>query len=138
MMWRCESLSPGITVRPLALMTVVSTPRCRRTSSLGPAATILPSLMASAWTNPGTPLVAIFALWMMLSAAMRASLWSYNSRAASRRPTSVRSLFVLRRARNEVLGKRRRRRTVHHRVGVLDADTVCAVMTLDDVHDGVV
>ena len=64
-----------MTVRPPASITDVAGPRCRRMSLLVPAAVILPSLMAIASTNDGTPFVAILALCRMLSAGMGVSLF---------------------------------------------------------------
>src|SRR5260370_34734108 len=99
-----------MTVPPLASITSVAGPRCRRTSSLVPAATILQPSIATASTNDGTRLVAIFALCRMMSADTETSL-------ATRK-----SLFMLRRSRgNDVLREPGRRGAVDHRVGVLHA-----------------
>src|SRR5213593_3836441 len=66
-MW--ESLSPGMTVRPFASITLVAGPcSCRRILSLVPVALILPAVIAIASTNDGVALVAILALWMIVSA----------------------------------------------------------------------
>ncbi len=58
-------------------------PRCRKISSLVPAALILPALIATASTNDGARLLAIFALCRMMSAGMETSF-------AAREPQVVR------------------------------------------------
>src|SRR5258706_11174122 len=61
MVWICESLRPGMAVRPCASTTSVAGPRCRRISSLLPAELIRPPCIATAATNAGVLFVAIFA-----------------------------------------------------------------------------
>src|SRR5437879_5305578 len=162
----CESLRPGMTVRPFASITAVPGPRRRRISSLVPAALILPSVMATASTNGGTPFVAILALCRMLSGVMRASVLrscacarpttnglhgDVVSVAPTLTPTALRKsrrftclalsgrLLVGLGARpHDVFGKFRRRRLVHHGVGVFHTDAVGAIVGLHDVHDRIV
>src|SRR6267142_5336276 len=60
-----------MTVRPFASITLVAGPcSCRRILSLVPVALILPGVIAIASTNDGVALVAILALWMIVSAAI--------------------------------------------------------------------
>src|SRR4051794_27783914 len=114
-------------VRPPASITSVRSPRCSSMSWSVPAARNLPSLIATASTNDGSPLVAILALWRMTSAG----IWSSFPRAAS--------LLVCRGAgRDAVFGELRRRGAVDHRVGVLHADAVRPEVGLHDVEDRVV
>src|SRR5205823_6763502 len=151
----CESLRPGMTVRPFASITAVPGPRRRRISSLVPAALILPSVMATASTNGGAPFVAILALCRMLSGVMRASVlrscaWARPTVAPTLTPTTLRNsrrftwralsvLLVGLGARpHDVFGKFRRRRLVHHGVGVFHTDAVRAIVGLHDVHDRIV
>src|SRR5712691_3728899 len=70
----CESLRPGITVRPLASMILVLGPRSLKISRSLPIAVIFPSVMATASTNEGTPFVAILALYNIVSAGIEISL----------------------------------------------------------------
>src|ERR1700722_18566465 len=129
----CESFRPGMTVRPPQSITFVAGPRSRRISSLRPTAQIFPSLMATASTNDGTPLVAILALWTMLSGCMRGSLLTF------RKDTPLKPLFACSsRRRYYVLGGLCWRGAVGHCVRVLDTYSVFAVVSLHDVHDGVV
>src|ERR1700677_4789939 len=76
----CESFRPGMTVRLPQSITFVAGPRCRRISSAEPTALILPSLIASASTNDGTPFVAILALCNIQSGSMRGSLLDLSQR----------------------------------------------------------
>src|SRR6266853_2088134 len=70
----CESLRPGITVRPLASMILVLGPRSLKISRSLPIAVIFSSVMATASTNEGTPFVAILALYNIVSAGIEISL----------------------------------------------------------------
>src|SRR5712675_3766635 len=135
----CESLRPGMTVRRRPSITLVCGPRRRRISSSLPTAAIFPADIAIASTSGGNPFVAILALCNMRSAdtavSVRVLQWVEKGGGHSAR----RVLLVSCSQRgNRVLGKFRGRRTVHHRVRVLDADPVGSVMVLHDVHHGVV
>src|SRR5438128_6067095 len=102
-----------MTVRPPASIRRVAGPRCRRTSSLVPVARILPPSIATASTNDGTRLVAIFALCRMTSAGTKTSFATRTS------------LLVRGRGRGDhVLRQSGRRGAVDHRVGVLHAHAV--------------
>src|SRR6266496_2514696 len=70
----CESLRPGITVRPFASMTLVSGPRSPKISRSVPGAVIFPSVTARASTIDGNPFVAILALCNIVSAGIEISL----------------------------------------------------------------
>src|SRR5216684_3450226 len=70
----CESLRPGITVRPFASMILVLGPRSLKISRSVPIAMIFPSVMATASTNEGTPFVAILALNNIVSTGIEISL----------------------------------------------------------------
>src|SRR5712691_7229300 len=136
----CESLRPGMTVRRRPSITRVCAPRRRRISSSLPTAAIFPPVMAIASTNEGTPFVAILALCKMSSADTGVSVSSFPKalRRAEDTPP-VESLLVSDSQRgNRVLGKFRGRSTVHHRVRVLDADSVSSVVVLHDVHHSIV
>src|SRR4051812_47674203 len=63
----CESLRPGITVRPFASITLVPGPRRRKIWRALPVAVIFPSVIARASTNDGTLFVAILALCNIVS-----------------------------------------------------------------------
>src|SRR6266403_1671686 len=135
----CESLRPGTTVRRCPSITRVGGPRRRRISSLLPTAAIFPADMAMASTNEGTPFLAILALCNMSSADTAVSVrflqWVEKGGGGS----ALRVLLVSCNQRgNRVLGKFRSRRTVHHGVCVLDADPVCSVVALHDVHHCIV
>src|SRR5882724_2865249 len=71
----CESLRPGITVRPFASMILVLGPRSLKISRSLSIAMILPSATARASTNDGTPFVAILALCNIVSAGIEISLF---------------------------------------------------------------
>src|SRR5882757_2038020 len=135
----CESLRPGMTVRRRPSITRVCGPRRRRISSLLPTAAIFPPDMAIASTSGGNPFVAIFALCNMRSAdtavSVRVLQWVEKGGGHS----ALRVLLVSSSQRgNRVLGKFCGRRTVHHGVCVLDADPVCSVVALHDVHHCIV
>src|SRR5271169_1050551 len=134
----CESLRPGMTVLRCPSITPVCGPRRRRISSSLPTAAIFPAVMAMDSTNEGTPFVAILALCNMRSADTAVSVsglskWSEKGGGGS----ALRVLLVSCNG-NRVLGKFRGRSTVHHRVRVLDSDSVGSVMVLHDVHHGIV
>src|SRR6266849_7875754 len=121
-------------VRPPQLITCVASPQCRRISTSFPTSMIFPSLIATASTNDGTPFVAILARCKMILGCI-----NLHSRLL---PTSVfvpdRLLLVRRDRRHKVLRQSSTRRRMNHRVGVLDAHAVGAVVTLHDIHHGVV
>src|SRR6185369_9278584 len=136
----CESLRPGMTVRWRPSITRVCEPRSRRISSSLPTAAILPAVMAIASTNEGTPFVAILALCSMRSADTAVSVSGFSKWIEEGGGGSARQvLFVSCNGHgNRVLGKFRGRRTMHHRVRVLDADPIGSVMVLHDIHHGIV
>src|SRR6266403_1548434 len=136
----CESLRPGMTVRRRPSITRVCGPPRRRISSFLPAAAIFPAVMAMASTNEGTPLVAILALCKMRSADTAVSFSSFSKWIKKGGGGSARRVLLVNCncSGNRVLWEFRGRRAVYHRVHVLDADTVCSVMVLHDVHHGIV
>src|SRR6266481_1773455 len=135
----CESLRPGMTVRRRPSITRVCGPRRRRISSLLPTATIFPSDMAIASTSGGNPFVAILALCNMRSADTAVSVRFLQWVEKGGGHSALRVLLVSCSQRgNRVLGKFRCWRTVHHGVCVLDADPVCSVVALHDVHHCIV
>src|SRR6266436_5188330 len=136
----CESLRPGMTVRRRPSITRVGEPRRRRISSSLPTAAILPAVMAMASTNEGAPFVAILALCNMSSADTAVSVSNFSKWTEKGGGGSARRFLLVSCGQrgNRVLGKFRGRRAVHHGVCVLDADPVCSVVVLHDVHDCVV
>src|SRR5271168_400030 len=137
----CESLRPGMTVRRRPSITRVCGPRRRRISSSLPAAVTFPAVMAIASTNEGTPFVATLALCNMSSADTTISFPSFQTDEKGGGGSAPGVLLVSCNGNcsgNGVLGKLRGRRTVHHRVRVLDAAPVGSVVVLHDVHHGVV
>src|SRR6266446_8808514 len=136
----CESLRPGMTVRRRPSITRVCEPRRRRISSSLPTAAILPAVMAMASTNEGAPFVAILALCNMSSADTAVSVSNFSKWIEKGGGGSARRVLLVNCncSGNRVLGKFRGRRTVHHRVHVLDADAVGSVVVLHDVHHGIV
>src|SRR6266699_2608199 len=70
----CESLRPGITVRPFASMILVLGPRSLKISRSLPIAMIFPSVIATASANEGIPFVAVFALYNIVSTGIKISL----------------------------------------------------------------
>src|SRR5882724_3146300 len=70
----CESLRPGITVRPFPSMILVLGPRSLKISWSLPIAMIFPSVTATASAKEGTPFVAILALYNIVSAGIKISL----------------------------------------------------------------
>src|SRR5258708_30305210 len=95
----CESLSPGITVRRFASITLVAGPRRRKMSRALPVATIFPSVIARASTNDGMLFVASLALCSIVSAGIEFSLRKrilhhlLNQRAARLLPSVLLLLF---------------------------------------------
>src|ERR1700685_959508 len=135
----CESFRPGITVRFCPSITSVCGLRKRSTSSSLPAAVIFPAVMATAWTNEGTPFVAILALCNMSSADTKISFPLFQMDWEGRRGLRPWGLLVRRECNgNSVLGEFRGRRAVHHGVRVLDTDPVCSVVILNDIHHCIV
>src|SRR5712664_3895658 len=136
----CESLRPGMTVRWHPSITCVCGPRRHRISSSLPTAAIFPAVMAIASANEGTPFVAILALCNMSSADTAVSVSNFSKWIEKGGGGSARRVLLVNSncRGNRVLGKFRGRRTVHHRVHVLDADPVCSVMVLHDIHHGIV
>src|SRR5260370_2083379 len=136
----CESLRPGMTVRWHPSITCVCGPRRRRISSSLPTAAIFPAVTATASTNEGTPFVAILALCNMSSADTAVSVSSFSKWIEKGEGDSALQVLLVscNGNGNRVLGKFRGRRTMHHRVHVLDAYPVCPVMVLHDVHHGIV
>src|SRR5712671_5588473 len=136
-MW--ESLRPGMTVRRRPSITRVCGPRRRRISSLLPTAAIFPADMAIASTRGGDPFVAILALCNMRSVDTAVSVRVLEWVEKGGGHSALRVLLVSCSQRgNRVLGRFRSRRTVHHGVCVLDADPVCSVVALHDVHHCIV
>src|SRR6266699_884066 len=137
-MW--ESLSPGMTVRRRPSITRVCGPRSRRISSSLPTAAIFPAVMAIASTNEGTSFVAILALCNMSSADTAVSVSGFSKWVEKGGGGSARRVVLVDSdcSGNGVLREFRGRRTVHHCVRVLDADSVSSVVVLHDVHNGVV
>src|SRR6266850_210613 len=137
-MW--ESLRPGMMVRRRPSITRVCGPRRRRISSSFPTAAIFPAVTAIASTNEGTPFVAILALCKMSSADTTVSVSSFSKWIEKGGGPSARLVLLVSCSQlgNRVLGEFRGWRTVHHRVCVLDADPVCSVVVLHDVHHGIV
>src|SRR6266853_3106351 len=136
----CESLRPGMTVRWHPSITCVCGPRRHRISSSLPTAAIFPAVMAIASTNKGTPFVAILALCNMSSADTAVSVSNFSKWIEKGGGGSARRVLLVNCncSGNRVLGKFRGRRTVHHRVHVLDADAVSSVVVLHDVHHCIV
>src|SRR6266568_3805 len=131
----CESLRPGMTVLRRPSITRVCGPPRRRISSSLPAAAILPAVMAIASTNEGTPFVAILALCNMSSADTAVSVSGFSKWIEKGGGGSARRVLLLDSncSGNGVLREFRGRRTVHHCVRVLDADSVSSVVVLHDV-----
>src|SRR6476659_6604909 len=103
----CESLRPGITVRPFASMIFVLGPRSLKISRSLPVATIFPSVMATASTNEGTPFVAILALYNIVSAGIEISLFPIVSGMRESPGASGRSPWrVDRQLRNDLIHRR--------------------------------
>src|SRR5437588_10335125 len=96
----CESLRPGITVRPFASITLVAGPRNRKISRLLPVAMIFPSVIARASTNDGRLFVAILALCNIVSAGIDMSLAPilpsalFDQRAERLQPSGLLDLCV--------------------------------------------
>src|SRR6266700_3722117 len=136
----CESLRPGMTVLRRPSITRFCGHRMRRISSSLPAAAILPAVMAIASTNEGTPFVAILALCNMSSADTAVSVSGFSKWIEKGGGGSARRVLLVDSdcSGNGVLREFRGRRTVHHCVRVLDADSVSSVVVLHDVHHGVV
>src|SRR5712691_74339 len=136
----CESLRPGMTVLRRPSITRVCGPRRRRISSSLPTAAIFPAVMAIASANEGTPFVAILALCNMSSADTAVSFSSFSKWIEKGGGGSARRVLFVNCdcSGNRVLRKLRGRSTVHHRVRVLDADPVCSVVVLHDVHHCIV
>src|SRR6202142_1709281 len=136
----CESFRPGMTVRLCPSIRRVCGSRRRRISSSLPAAVIFPAVIATASTNEGTPFVAILALCNMSSADTAVSV--SNSPNGLRRAEEAPPVWFLLGScgqhGNRVLGEFCGRSTVYHRVRVLDADPVCSVMVLHDIHHRIV
>src|SRR5580704_16718838 len=132
----CESFRPGMTVRRRPSITRVCGPRRRRISSSLPTAAIFPAVMAMASTNEGTSFVAILALCNMSSADTVISLSVFSKWIEKGGVDSAGRVLLVNCncSGNRVLGKFRGRRAVHHRVHVLDADSVSSVVVLHDVH----
>src|ERR1700741_2584954 len=96
--------------------------------------------MAMASTNEGTLFVAILALSNMSSADTGIFLSDFPNglRRAEGTPPLEFLLVSSSQLRNRGIGTIRGRRTVPHRVHVLDADPVCSVVVLYDVHHRIV
>src|ERR1043166_7336874 len=127
---RCESFRPGSTVRPPRSITRVLGPRNRNTVASFPTSANLPSMVARAEARGLTgSIVAVAPLKTIRSA----SDWTLAGIFASTSPDLTGS-----RRWNDVLGARRRRRLVDHRVGILDAHAIGAEVGPDDVHHRIV
>src|SRR6266849_6254534 len=142
----CESLRPGITVRPFASMILVLGPRSLKISRSLPIAVIFPSVTATASTNEGTPLVAILALYNIVSAGIKISLVQPLSRellaipeGGEFQPSGLLFLSVSSNKRRDlVFRKFRRRCAMDHGVRVLHTNAICSHVRFHDIHDGVV
>src|SRR5258706_636625 len=136
----CESLSPGMTVRPRPSMTRVAGPRRRRILSFPPMAVTFSSEIAIASTSEDTPFVAILALCKMSSTDTRISFVVFQrlvrKAEASFRPCSL--LVSYGSSGNVIFGELSRRSAMYHRVCVLDSDPISSVMALHNVHHGIV
>src|SRR5882672_3359036 len=136
----CESFRPGMTVLRRPSITRVCGPRRRRISSSLPTPAIFPAVMAIASTNEGTSFVAILALCNMSSADTAVSVSGFSKWIEKGGGGSARRVLLVNCncSGNRVLREFRGRRTVHHCVRVLDADSVSSVVVLHDVHHGIV
>src|SRR5712664_4355827 len=136
----CESLRPGMTVLRRPSITRVCGPRRRKISSSLPTAVIVPAVMAIASTNEGTPFVAILALCNMSSADTAVSVSDFSKWIEKGGGGSAHRVLLVNCncSGNRVLREFRGRRTVHHCVRVLDADSVSSVVVLHDVHHCIV
>src|SRR5258705_5330182 len=147
----CESLRPGITVRPSALMRLVMGPRSLKISRSLPIAVIFPAVIATASTKDGTPFVAILALYNIVSAGIKISL--VQPRALSGlRPEGgnfpalgplflVSELYLLVSSDERwdlVFRKFRRRCAMDHGVRILQPDAVCSHVRFHDIHNCIV
>src|SRR6476659_4858082 len=103
----CESLRPGITVRPFPSMILLLGPRNLKMSRSLPIAMIFPSVTAIASTNDGTPFVAILALCNIVSAGIEISLFLIVSGMRESPGASGRSPWrVDRQLRNDLIHRR--------------------------------
>src|SRR4029077_18044492 len=138
----CESFRPGMTVRRRPSSTRVCGPRRRKISASLPTAAIFPAVMAIASTNEGTPFVAILELYNIRSAGIAVSVSNFSKWIEKGGGGSARQVLFERCGTigngHGVLRKVRGRSTVHHRVRILDADSVRSVMVLHDVHHCIV
>src|SRR6266446_2995966 len=142
----CESLSPGITVRPLASMILVLGPRSLKISRSLPIAMIFPSVMATASTKDGTPFVAILALYNIVSAGIEISLvqplWCglFAIPEGGEFPALWPPYLLVssNKRRDLVFRKFRRRCAMDHGVRVLHTNAVCSHVRFHDIHHGIV
>src|SRR5882672_2036164 len=142
----CESLRPGITVRPIALRRLVRGPRSLKISRSLPIAVIFPSVIATASTKEGTPFVAILALYNIVSAGIEISLVQPLScelfaipEGGEFQPSGLVFWLVSSNKRRDlVFRKFRRRCAMDHGVRVLHTNAICSHVRFHDIHHGIV
>src|SRR6266699_1419107 len=142
----CESLRPGITVRPFASMILVLGPRSLKISRSLPIAVIFPSVMATASTNEGTPFVVILALYNIVSAGIEISLvqplcWEPFLRPEGGEFPALWPPYLLvssNKRRDLVFRKFRRRCAMDDGVRVLHTNAIGSHVRFHNIHDGVV